>query len=126
MRSPDEVRTLLLLDYAPANIQIANSILKDTLDPHRDERREGIGTVERLSLTDPILPDDVTPEMDGYEVCRRLKIAAETREIPVLRADGSDSFHFRLPVLSVTRGTVCLLGCTDWWAESVVKPWTTR
>jgi len=30
MKSADEVKTLLLVDDAPANIQIANSILKDS------------------------------------------------------------------------------------------------
>jgi phosphoserine phosphatase RsbU/P len=30
MKSADEVKTLLLADDAPANIQIANSILKDS------------------------------------------------------------------------------------------------
>jgi CheY-like chemotaxis protein len=85
MKTADEVKTLLLVDDAPANIQIANSILKDTYKIRI--ATNGAKALELANVTplpDLILLDVMMPEMDGYEVCTRLKIAAETRDIPVI------------------------------------------
>ena len=89
MKTADEVKTLLLVDDAPANIQIANSILKDTYKIRI--ATNGAKALELANVTplpDLILLDVMMPEMDGYEVCTRLKIAAETRDIPVIFLTG--------------------------------------
>jgi phosphoserine phosphatase RsbU/P len=89
MKSADEVKTLLLVDDAPANIQIANSILKDSYKIRI--ATNGAKALELASVTplpDLILLDVMMPEMDGYEVCTRLKISAETRDIPVIFLTG--------------------------------------
>jgi len=89
MKTADEVKTLLLVDDAPANIQIANSILKDTYKMRI--ATNGAKALELANVTplpDLILLDVMMPEMDGYEVCTRLKIAAETRDIPVIFLTG--------------------------------------
>jgi phosphoserine phosphatase RsbU/P len=85
----EEVKTLLLVDDAPANIQIANFILKDTYKIRI--ATNGARALELANVTplpDLILLDVMMPEMDGYEVCTRLKIAAETRDIPVIFLTG--------------------------------------
>ena len=89
MNEPNQKKTILLVDDAPANIQIANSILKDTY-----KIRIATNGAKALELagTEPfpdlILLDVMMPEMDGYEVCSRLKSSAETRDIPVIFLTG--------------------------------------
>jgi len=89
MKSADEAKTLLLVDDAPANIQIANSILKDSYKIRI--ATNGAKALELASVTplpDLILLDVMMPEMDGYEVCTRLKMSAKTRDIPVIFLTG--------------------------------------
>jgi phosphoserine phosphatase RsbU/P len=84
-----EAKTLLLVDDEPANIQIVNSILKDIY-----KTRIATNGVKALELAnqdpapDLILLDVKMPEMDGYEVCARLKSADRTRDIPVIFLTG--------------------------------------
>jgi sigma-B regulation protein RsbU (phosphoserine phosphatase) len=85
----EEKKVVLLVDDAPANIQVVNSILKDayrirvaTNGPKALELAKG------KPAPDLILLDIVMPEMDGYEVCSRLKAAPETRDIPVIFLTG--------------------------------------
>jgi phosphoserine phosphatase RsbU/P len=89
MKQPDEKQTVLLVDDTPANIQVANSILKDTYKIRI--ATNGAKALELANVTpspDLILLDVMMPEMDGYEVCIRLKMAADTRDIPVIFLTG--------------------------------------
>jgi serine phosphatase RsbU (regulator of sigma subunit) len=82
-------KTLLLVDDAPVNIQIAHSILKD--DYQVRVATSGAKALELAKLKpspDLILLDIGMPEMDGYEVCERLKADPETRDIPVIFLTG--------------------------------------
>jgi serine phosphatase RsbU (regulator of sigma subunit) len=89
MNETDQRKTLLLVDDAPANIQIATSILKDIY-----KIRVATNGAKALALAkdapppDLILLDVMMPEMDGYEVCTRLKADPETRDIPVIFLTG--------------------------------------
>jgi serine phosphatase RsbU (regulator of sigma subunit) len=89
MNETDQRKTLLLVDDAPANIQIATSILKDIY-----KIRVATNGAKALALAkdapppDLILLDVMMPEMDGYEVCTRLKADTETRDIPVIFLTG--------------------------------------
>src|SRR5689334_15264816 len=80
-----EKKTILLVDDAPANIQVAREILKDSY-----KTRVATGGAKALELAksppapDLVLLDVQMPDMDGYEVCRRLKADVSTREIPVI------------------------------------------
>jgi len=85
----EEKKIVLLVDDAPANIQIVNSILKDTYRIR--VATNGVKALELAKGTPPpdlVLLDIVMPEMDGYEVCTRLKAAPETRDIPVIFLTG--------------------------------------
>src|SRR4051812_45132188 len=89
MKQVEEKKTVLLVDDTPANIQVANSILKDTYNIRI--ATNGAKALELANITpspDLILLDVMMPGMDGYEVCTRLKTAAETREIPVIFLTG--------------------------------------
>jgi phosphoserine phosphatase RsbU/P len=89
MSQVDEKKTVLLVDDAPANIQIVNSILKDIYKIRI--ATNGAKALELVKVTPPpdlILLDVMMPEMDGYEVCTRLKLDPETRDIPVIFLTG--------------------------------------
>jgi phosphoserine phosphatase RsbU/P len=85
----EEKKIVLLVDDAPANIQVVNSILKDSYRIR--VATNGAKALELAKATpapDLILLDIVMPQMDGYEVCTRLKAAPETRDIPVIFLTG--------------------------------------
>jgi serine phosphatase RsbU (regulator of sigma subunit) len=89
MNQVDSKKTVLIVDDAPANIQIVNSILKDIYKIRI--ATNGAKALELAKATpgpDLILLDVLMPEMDGYEVCTRLKADLETREIPVIFLTG--------------------------------------
>ena len=85
MSQPDTRPTVLIVDDAPANIQIMHALL-------RQEYQTKIATDgERalaMAFTQPppelILLDILLPGMDGYAVCTRLKEDPRTAEIPVI------------------------------------------
>lgn len=85
----EEKRVVLLVDDAPANIQVVNSILKD--DYRIRIATSGAKALEVANSSpapDLILLDIMMPEMDGYEVCTRLKATPHTRDIPVIFLTG--------------------------------------
>ena len=85
----EETKIVMVVDDAPANIQVVNSILKDTYKVRI--ATNGAKALQLASTTPPpdlILLDVMMPEMDGYEVCTRLKAAADTRDIPVIFLTG--------------------------------------
>src|SRR5271156_3220508 len=89
MNEADQKQTVLLVDDAPANIQIVNSILKDIY-----KMRVATSGVKALELAktaplpDLVLLDVMMPDKDGYEVCTQLKLGQETRDIPVIFLTG--------------------------------------
>jgi len=89
MNQPDQKKTVLLVDDAPANIQVVNSILKDIYKIRI--ATNGPKALELAKVAPPpdlVLLDVMMPEMDGYEVCARLKSDPDTREIPVIFLTG--------------------------------------
>ena len=85
----EEKKMLLVVDDAPANVQIVNSILKDSYKIRvATNGAKALELAQGTPQPDLILLDIVMPEMDGYEVCSRLKSAPETRDIPVIFLTG--------------------------------------
>jgi CheY-like chemotaxis protein len=85
MADGDEKKTILLVDDAPTNIQVAREILKDAYKTRvATSGAKALELVKTAPSPDLILLDIQMPEMDGFEVCRRLKADASTRGIPVI------------------------------------------
>jgi class 3 adenylate cyclase len=81
----DDRKLILLVDDAPANIQVAREILKDTYKIRvATTGAKALEVVKVTPMPDLILLDVMMPEMDGYEVCTRLKADPATHEIPVI------------------------------------------
>ncbi len=78
-------KKVLIVDDTPMNIKILNAILKDeyqiSIATNGADALERANSVNRPDL---ILLDVLMPEMDGYEVCRRLKENEKNRHIPIL------------------------------------------
>lgn len=76
--------TVLVVDDAPANLSLLAGLLNKSyrvkLAPSGAKALE----LAHRGLPDLILLDVMMPEMDGYEVCRRLKADPVTARIPVL------------------------------------------
>jgi phosphoserine phosphatase RsbU/P len=85
MNEVDQRKTILLVDDTPANIQVATSILKDIYKIRvATNGAKALALVKDAPRPDLVLLDVMMPEMDGYEVCTRLKADPQTRDIPVI------------------------------------------
>jgi diguanylate cyclase (GGDEF)-like protein len=80
--------TILIVDDAPSNIEILNGILDSDYEILFATNGKDALEVAQEHMPDLILLDVVMPEMDGYEVCTRLKTDIKTREIPVIFITG--------------------------------------
>ena len=80
----DTQASILVVDDTPANL----SLLSGLLSPRWRVRLAPSGAkaldLVRRQAPDLIVLDVMMPELDGYEVCRRLKADPATRDIPVL------------------------------------------
>lgn len=86
---------ILVVDDQPANIQVLGTIL-GRLGHEIIPARSGASALERLALRLPdlILLDLLMPEMDGCEVCRRLRENSEWENIPVIFLSAADDKDF--------------------------------
>lgn len=84
--------TVLIVDDLPANIQLIASLIKE--DYHIQIATNGTKALSIAAGEKPpdlILLDIMMPEMDGYEVCRRLKSDDLTCNIPVIFITAMDA-----------------------------------
>lgn len=83
--TPNQAPIILIVDDTPANLMV----MADYLGSHgfapvvAQDAEEAIVRA-RFVKPDLILLDVMMPGMDGFEVCRRLKLDEETRHIPVI------------------------------------------
>lgn len=75
---------IMIVDDTPTNIDILANTLKDQY--RLTIAKSGQTALDRIDqqLPDLILLDVIMPGMDGFEVCRRLKADAVTRDIPII------------------------------------------
>jgi len=89
MANVEQKKILLVVDDAPANLQVVNSILSDDYKIRiATSGTKALELVKLMPLPDLVLLDVEMPEMDGYEVCGRLKASKETRDIPIIFLTG--------------------------------------
>lgn len=81
----DEEYKVLIVDDIPKNIQVLASILggKNVKVGFATNGKQALNILDN-QLVDLILLDIAMPEMDGFEVCRKLKANPRTKTIPVI------------------------------------------
>lgn len=86
MNAPDNRPCLLLVDDEPANLQLLRQILQQ--DYRLLFAKDGPRALELASQECPdlVVLDVMMPGMTGHEVCRRLKAAPLTAQVPVIFA----------------------------------------
>ena len=78
-------KLILIVDDTPTNVSIVSGVLKDQYRTKVATNGEkALAIANGPEKPDLILLDVMMPGMDGYEVCRRLKVAPETVEIPII------------------------------------------
>ena len=81
----EEVRqTILIVDDAPDNIQIINAILEEDYEIFFATSGEKAIDLAVSENPDLILLDVMMPNMDGYEVCQKLKSYKQFYHLPVI------------------------------------------
>ena len=87
--------TILVVDDTPENLTLMSALLKDFYQvrvANHGDRALKIAMSDKPP--DLILLDIMMPDIDGYEVCRRLKADGTTRDIPIIfltaRSDTED------------------------------------
>ena len=85
MSSDADKQVILLVDDTPANIHIAQAILRDEFKIRvATSGAKALELVKIEPLPALVLLDIEMPGMDGYEVCNQLKADPQTRDIPVI------------------------------------------
>jgi phosphoserine phosphatase RsbU/P len=89
MEAVNQKKTVLVVDDAPSNIQIVSSILKDTYKVRvATSGTKALELMKVAPLPDLVLLDVAMPGISGYDVCSRLKVDPETRDVPVIFLTG--------------------------------------
>ena len=78
-------RTLLVIDDVPDNLIVMNEILHEQYKVRgANTGLKGIEIARKEPQPDLILLDIMMPELDGFEVCQRLKMDPLTADIPII------------------------------------------
>lgn len=95
-------KSILVVDDTPANLRL----LVEMLTKHGYRVRPAstgewaLATVQK-ELPDLILLDIMMPQLDGYEVCRRLKADERTRPVPVIFISALDELFDKITAFSI-------------------------
>lgn len=89
--------SVLVVDDVPANIYELLEALKDSYRIQvANSGAKALEIVHGSTPPDLILLDVLMPEMDGYEVCRRIKSTPEGKNIPVIFVTVADAVEEKL------------------------------
>jgi diguanylate cyclase (GGDEF)-like protein len=87
----DSPFTILIVDDVPKNIQVAANILQES-GYQMAFAQNGPAAIEQTETNrfDLILLDIMMPEMDGYEVCQKIKANPANQAIPIIFLTAKD------------------------------------
>ena len=87
--APHSKASILIVDDKPEDLRLLNGILKQKNYNIR-QLRDGAMVMPSILDAPPdlILLDIMMPKIDGYKICRQLKAAKATRDIPVILISG--------------------------------------
>lgn len=84
-QDPGSRPTLLVVDDTPDNLTLIHALFRDTYRLRL--ANSGAKALQLIAEGDPpdlALLDVMMPDMDGFELCRRLKAGLRTRDVPVI------------------------------------------
>ncbi len=85
MATQDTRQRVLIIDDTPENIEVLRQLLRgDYVVQAAINGKKGLEIAQAQPQPAAYLLDIMMPEMDGYEVCRRLKGLPATEHIPVV------------------------------------------
>jgi len=91
-QAPIPEKLILIVDDTPTNIGVISGALKDSYKTKvATNGPKALELAAAEEKPDLILLDVMMPDVDGYEVCSRLKADPATREIPVIFLTGQTS-----------------------------------
>jgi diguanylate cyclase (GGDEF)-like protein len=85
--------SVLVVDDQPANVRILAAALRDQCEVVSAFDGSTALATAAAGDVDLILLDVVLPDIDGFEVCRRLKADERTRHIPVIFVTSLEDVH---------------------------------
>ncbi len=80
----DKKQTVLIVDDMAANIEVLDGVLGDEYEILFATNGSDALQIASDQVPDLILLDVLMPDMDGYEVCTRLKANPRTQDIPII------------------------------------------
>lgn len=114
MKLPETQPKILIVDDEQLNIEVLCDVLEEDGDMLFALNGETALQLAQEEMPDIILLDVMMPDMDGYEVCRRLKGNPSTSHIPVIFVTALSQ------VADETKGLE--LGATDFITKPVSPP----
>jgi sigma-B regulation protein RsbU (phosphoserine phosphatase) len=102
MATSENPERILIVDDTPANLRLLSQLLKE-----RGYQVRAVSSGARAFTSIKVEPPDLIlldirmPEMDGYEVCTRIKAQPRTSDIPVLFISALDEIQDKMKAFSV-------------------------
>ena len=85
MKLADNIKPkILAVDDEPNNLQVINQVLSENYQLRFAKNGKDAIEIATRQQPDLILLDIMMPDMDGFEVCRQLKICKVTAHIPII------------------------------------------
>jgi len=84
----DENKSVLIVDDEPSNIDLIAGILSPHVKTKAAPKGQIALVISKKTHPDMVLLDLKMPEMDGFEVCKKLKADPDTADIPVVFISG--------------------------------------